>query len=239
MAINLTYNAQSLDKKLNGDNKPKENIIEKYLRENPTGQEKQEIKPAMWEDLEDLYMTIATGLQTMTDQIVAQIEYLRAQKYISDRFTRLVQMYEKDLSVIVDDINGFRKRHTVDGQIKGESKKGVVPVDDLMDYFQLGEEYKNISLRTVQLFQPIMLDLTEISMKVSSQAKQITQNDTNINVVTDVSYKTKTIEQNVSELDKSASVEDWIKSSGEQPYLEKPPLIVQENNSSQNWDSIE
>ena len=238
MAINLTYNADSLDKKLKRDNKPKENIIEKYLRENPTGQEKQEIKPAMWEDLEDLYVTIATGLQTMTDQIVAQIEYLRAKQYISDRFTRLVQMYEKDLSVIVDDINGFRKRHTVNGEIKGESKKGVVAVDDLMDYFQLGEEYKDISLRTVQLFQPIMLDLTEISMKVSQQAKQIAQEITDTDNEANMVGETKPIEQSLSELDKTASVEEWIKASGEQPYLEKPPLMTQEE-SSQNWDSIE
>lgn len=240
MALNITYDANELNKKLNSKDSPKENIIEKYLRENPTGQEKVVVKPAMWEDLNDLYFEIALNLDDVTQAIMRQTEHLKESNYISEKYTKLLQMYERDLSQIVADINDFRKRHTVDGSVMGEAKKGVVPVDELADYFLLGEEYKELGMRTVQLFQPIMLELTDISLSVKSQ--QVHDGNKNKNEYTDVTDKTVLPKvEKTTHLDTPASIEDWVKDSVEKLNQDKPALIKDFNDetSSVSWYSEE
>lgn len=160
--------------------KMKEHPVQKYLRENPPVEAEKKPKPPMWEDLESMYLELGISLKGITDQIVKQIEYIKNGSSMDMKTVKVVQMFENDLRVLVDDLNDFRSKHS-NGT---EFRRGLVFEDDLPTYFLLGQEYKEISLRTIQLFQPIMIELTDVSLKVKAEI-----NARDPNTITDAHVK--------------------------------------------------
>jgi hypothetical protein len=74
-------------------------------------------------------------------------------------------MFSKDFEQFYLDLTNIKSHHYSNNAFMS----GIVNEEDIVKYLELGEEYKELGLRSIQLLQPIALGLTELMLSIKEE----------------------------------------------------------------------
>jgi hypothetical protein len=127
----------------------------KIILNNPVNINNSSISEQKWEELNDIYLSIANGIVSIADSINTSIIYLKQiQELCSKELIDTVNGVNRDINLFTNDLIKIKKRHEgFQGYIKDENELALC-LSIYNDYVILNERFKAI------IFHP-MLTVTE------------------------------------------------------------------------------
>lgn len=135
-----------------------------------------------WDDLENVYQTLAQGLVELATQANNSIRLINAiGTENQSELDVTVNGIKQDLETYTAELVRIHARH--------QGRTGLITEgNDLMDCFGIFQDYHNVREKYHAVLFPSVISITEHVMEVCEKAKK-KEDLANVNVVTDVEFK--------------------------------------------------